>query len=222
MSRRAPLLTLVAGLVVTGAVLALGPAAVRGGAPVARPARSHTPVLSPATTTAATTSTNPATNPTTVAVAVATATARPAGGVTWAGPIEGGTLALVIRDGRAVAYFCDGRRTEAWLTGTAADGLIGLTGRGGAAATAAFGPSGVSGVIRVGGRARPFAVEDSRAALYRAAPGGADGGWIVQAGNRQVGVLTVGGRTQPAPPLDLVTRTVRVGGRTVTVVPVLP
>ena len=45
---------------------------------------------------------------------------------TWAGDVDGGeaTIAISVNDGVAIAYLCDGKRVEAWLQGTAADGKL--------------------------------------------------------------------------------------------------
>ena len=50
--------------------------------------------------------------------------------VTYAGKVTGGkaTIAIAVKDGKAVAYLCDGKKTEAWLRGTAVDGELALSG----------------------------------------------------------------------------------------------
>jgi hypothetical protein len=59
--------------------------------------------------------------------------------------------------------------------------------------------------------------------LYRVADtiDGAEvtGGWIVLPSGRQVGLLTVDGRSRPAPGLDPVTGRVTIGGHTLTAQP---
>ena len=73
-------------------------------------------------------------------VIVTTAEATPAPEVTktakptpvkadYAGRVQGngGLIAISIRNGKAVGYFCDGR-IEAWLKGKAADGKVTLSG----------------------------------------------------------------------------------------------
>src|SRR4051794_17649445 len=129
-----PLVTLVAGLGL-GAVLIIvnmistsggadGPAFPAAAAPTASAAPSATP--SAATPSAATPSAE-----------------QPAAKVTasWAGPVNGGgaSIAIAVNEGVAVAYLCDGKKAEAWLQGTAADGRLVLTGKGGASLTGAFG-----------------------------------------------------------------------------------
>ena len=47
-------------------------------------------------------------------------------------------MAVKIRDGKAIAYLCDGKRVEAWLQGTAVNGKLVLGGRGGAKLTGTY------------------------------------------------------------------------------------
>src|SRR4051812_14089984 len=38
------------------------------------------------------------------------------------------TIAIAVKDGKAVAYLCDGKQVEAWLQGTATGAALSLTG----------------------------------------------------------------------------------------------
>jgi serine/threonine-protein kinase len=145
--------------------------------------------------------------------------------VTMAGKVDdAGTLAISIRDGRAIAYICDGDRLEAWLKGTATNGLLNLTGKDNSKITGLFDANRAAGEITVEGRAHRFDIGVVRkpSGLYRLAGqvGGATvvGSWIVLPDGRQVGVLIrVDGRqVGPAPVLDLTRRTTTVDGATVT------
>ena len=143
--------------------------------------------------------------------------------VTMAGKVDGaGTLAISIRDGQAVAYICDGDRLEAWLKGTAANGLLNLTGKNSSRITGLFDAGRAAGEITVEGRAHRFEIGVVRkpSGLYRLAGqvSGAKvaGSWIVLPDGRQVGVLLRGDQPGPAPALDVANRTTTVDGTAVT------
>ena len=42
------------------------------------------------------------------------------------------TIAIAVKDGKAIAYVCDGKKIEAWLDGTLQGDTLALTGKGGA------------------------------------------------------------------------------------------
>jgi hypothetical protein len=90
---------------------------------------------------------------------------------TYAGRLAVGSLALVVRDGRVVAYLCDGRRTEAWLTGRADAEHVRLTGADHARLEATVSAGHLRGSVRVQGRTRHFDVGrvHAPAGLYRTA-----------------------------------------------------
>ncbi|AEV83869.1 serine/threonine protein kinase [Actinoplanes sp. SE50] len=136
---------------------------------------------------------------------------------------DGGTLALSIRDGTAIAYICDGNTREAWLQGTAVDGRLALSGTGGARITGTFDALGATGKVTVAGGTHAFTLRPVQkpSGLYRtsAKVRGAriQGSWIVLPDGRQVGVLTDGGRTGPAPRFDVAGGTATVDGVAVAV-----
>ncbi|WP_433795746.1 serine/threonine-protein kinase [Actinoplanes sp. CA-252034] len=144
--------------------------------------------------------------------------------VTMAGKVddEAGTLAISIRDGQAIAYICDGDRLEAWLKGTAKNGLLNLTGKNNTKITGLFDARRAAGEVTVEGRAHRFEIGVVRkpSGLYRLSSqvGGArvDGSWIVLPDGRQVGVLLRGEAPGPAPVLDLTGRSTTIDGATVT------
>ncbi|GLY06285.1 MULTISPECIES: serine/threonine-protein kinase [Actinoplanes] len=143
--------------------------------------------------------------------------------VTLAGRVDddGGTLALSIRDGVAIAYVCDGKRVEAWLKGTAKAGRLALKGSGGSRLTGTFSAREAEGDITVEDETRGFTVGvvEKPSGLYRttAQVRGAEveGSWIVLPDGSQVGVLSSDGVPGPAPSLDVSGRTAVVDGVTV-------
>ncbi|WP_328470161.1 hypothetical protein OHA21_03795 [Actinoplanes sp. NBC_00393] len=144
--------------------------------------------------------------------------------VTLAGEVadDGGTLAVSIRDGKAIAYVCDGNRVEEWLQGTARGGVLSLKGKGGGKITGTFDARRAKGKITVEGDTKDFALGlvKKPSGLYRTAARvrGAqlNGSWIVLPNGRQVGVLTEDGVPAPAPSLDVTNRTTTVDGTTLT------
>ncbi|ETK31210.1 hypothetical protein [Microbispora sp. ATCC PTA-5024] len=116
---------------------------------------------------------------------------------------NGGLVAIAVRDGRAVAYFCDGR-IESWLKGTAADDTVVLKGRH-SLITAALGKGRAQGKIQFGDATWRFVAPLVRkpSGLYRATAvvRGAKivGGWIVLPDGQEVGRVGIGGSGEPAP-----------------------
>jgi hypothetical protein len=155
----------------------------------------------------------------------------------YAGKADGrtGSVALSMRGGHAIAYVCDGRKVEAWLSGTmTADGHFDLHDVHGAVLTGAWAAStaggglggSVDGSVTVGGRTWHFTVGPARkpAGLYRATPKvkGSKGkvGWIVRSDGSQTGILTVNGVSTSAPILDTTTGTATVDGTVVYAEPI--
>ena len=135
------------------------------------------------------------------------APARPAR-ITYAAHLadDAGTLYIAVRDVAAIAYFCDGKRIEAWFKGSAAAGELELTGAKGKI-TGTYDARAARGTLTAGAtRAFTLPPVSGRAGLYKslAKVNGAQikGSWIVLADGRQVGVLTAGGVPRPAPSLD--------------------
>ncbi|TWF81376.1 hypothetical protein FHX44_117319 [Pseudonocardia hierapolitana] len=205
MSRFAPLITLGTVAALGGGLLfvnttVLGPPAVTAGTAVAAPPVAAAEVA-PGAAPEAAPPVPPAAAPAAPAVVEAAYTGRSAG--------DEVTVALAVKDGRAVAYVCDGKKVEAWYEGTlagadlqlsAADGKPGITATVTEAATL--------GTVTVGGKDLPFAAEDvaAPAGLYegRAAVRGVLTriGWIVEDDGDVTGVANAGGTRRPAPELD--------------------
>jgi serine/threonine-protein kinase len=139
---------------------------------------------------------------------------------TFAGRVDGGggTLAISLRDGVAIAYICDGKRVESWLKGTAAAGKLSLTGKDGAKITATFDERRARGEVTVAGRTNTFDIKIAKkpSGLYRAAANVRNarvvGSWIVLPDGSQVGVLVNAGVPGPAPALNVAGRTTTVDG----------
>jgi hypothetical protein len=117
------------------------------------------------------------------------------------------TVAIAVKDGRAVAYACDGKKIEAWLEGTITGDRISLTGKT-SSISGTVDDKASFGTVTVDGKEWPFSARGvaSPAGLYEGR-GNADGvaariGWIVQEDGTVTGVENVGGTAQPAAPLD--------------------
>jgi hypothetical protein len=119
------------------------------------------------------------------------------------------TVALAVRDGRAVGYVCDGKQIEAWFEGTVEGDTLSLRGPDGTATiTGTATESAALGSVTVGGKEWPFSAKgvEAPAGLYE---GRADVrgvatriGWIVTDDGAVTGVANAGGRRGPAPALD--------------------
>jgi hypothetical protein len=85
------------------------------------------------------------------------------------------TVAVAVKDGRAVAYVCDGKKIEAWLQGTAENGVVELTGRKGARLSGTLTGDAVEGTVVLAGHPEwTFSAgptTSTRAELDRANPG---------------------------------------------------
>ncbi|MGN9784834.1 hypothetical protein ACTMTF_25605 [Nonomuraea sp. ZG12] len=147
----------------------------------------------------------------------------------YAGRVKGngGLIAISLRKGKAVGYFCDGK-IEAWFKGDAGSGDLELEGFGGAKVTAELAGGKATGQVAVGGKkwsfVAPTAVKPS--GLYRASAivrgARVRAGWIVlkrpQGGFTQVGTAFQDDKRVPIPELDgdSPTSPVSVNGTTVT------
>jgi hypothetical protein len=238
MRRRQSIVTLFAGLAVAAILLGLSyratannanPAAAQQ-APAAGQetpaAGQETPAAGQETPAAAKSPVTAGASPTQSATEPAKPPQAPPLNVTWAGEVKGaGTLAISAKGDKAIAYLCDGRRLEAWFTGTAKSGKLSLTGAGGAKLTGTFGNGRATGTVTAGGRSLGFdlAAVKKPSGLYRATANvrGARivGGWIQLPNGEQVGLATVDGTVVTPSKLDLATGTATVDGVTVMAVP---
>jgi hypothetical protein len=151
----------------------------------------------------------------------------------YVGEVQGnlGSVALVVHDTFAVAYFCNGKTQEAWLRGTPQSGKLSMTGKNHASLTANYALGHARGTVIVDGISHVFSIiavhkpsglyqsiETVRGATVKA-------GWIVLANGTQVGSLepdstsaTPSART--APKLDISTLTAQDGDTTLTATPI--
>ena len=195
MSRFAPLLTLLAVAVLGGALFTLNvvnsPANSTGTPSAAAPSQ---PAAAPP----------PAAPPATSAPPAAAAVAEKA----YAGRSAGNevTVAIAVKDGRAVGYVCDGKKVEAWLEGTLSGSDLALKSKDGKSTIAGTADDKQSfGTVAVNGKEWPFAAKaaSSPRACTRAAPRCAacstgSAGSSCRTGRRR-GCGTAGARRWPRP-----------------------
>jgi len=204
MRRFAPLLTLLAVAVLGGALLTLNvlgdpanktpqPTAAAGAEPAAAP----TPAPAPPPTSA----------PPAAAPSAAPAVAEKA----YAGRSAGNevTVAIAVKNGRAVGYVCDGKKIEAWLEGAVSGSDLTLKSKDGTSTVDGTVDDKQSfGTVAVNGKQWPYAAKaaSSPAGLYegRAQVRGVLNriGWVVLQDGSQTGVRENGVDTLPAPVLD--------------------
>ena len=151
----------------------------------------------------------------------------------YVGQVQGdlGSVAIVVHDTFAVAYFCNGSTQEAWLKGTPHDGKLSMTGNGHASLTADYALGHARGTVVVNGITYVFAIiaVHKPSGLFQsiAVVRGATvkAGWIVLANGTQVGSLNPNVNaakqsSQAAPKLDLSSLTAQDGSTTLTAVPI--
>jgi hypothetical protein len=220
MKGKTPLLTLLVGLLTAIVLVIAGMNATSKDAArkKARAAADTAPATTPAATPTSAAPVAPATSAPPLDQTRATYAGRVAG--------AGGTIAIAVHDGTAIAYLCDGRRIEAWLQGTANAGALTMAGANNASLTGTFGVDKAGGTVTAAGRQWTFEVPAVTApsGLYRAAANVAGaqviGGWIVLADGTQVGVLDTAGEPGPAPELNTSTGQAVVGDTTLTATPI--
>ena len=142
-----------------------------------------------------------------------------------------GSIAIVVHDTSAVAYFCNGGAIEAWMSGVPDHGKLALTGKNHASGEVNYALGHARGSVMVDGNRFTFSVIAVHApsGLYRsiAVVRGATvkAGWIVLANGMQVGSLegdpnAAAPTARKAPALNLTTRTANDGGVTITAAPI--
>lgn len=229
MKRSGPLYTLLAGLLLAAFMLSLNAttgtksSGYGGGGAASSP---PTPPAPPASATPKAPATPPPAPST-----KAPPPSAPAAENVYAGRTTDDTAAVSIsvRDGKAVAYYCDGRTRESWLKGDVKDdGSMRLTGENGADLEATTRAGKVQGQVEIGDRKQDFtaARANKPSGLYRATNEvrgtQVDGGWIVLQDGRQVGIVTRGGKPSAAPEIDPATGAVVIDNARLIARPVAP
>ncbi|MFF3939349.1 hypothetical protein [Streptomyces phaeofaciens] len=221
MKRPGPLLTLLAGLVLGLFLLTLNVTSGTRNASSSyqEPAPSPTP-----TAGAASPAPSPSPSP--------SPTSAPPEDAEYAGRTDddSAAIAVTVRDGKAIAYFCDGRTKESWLKGDVEDdGTLKLTGKHGAKLDGTIEKDRrIRGTVDVAGGHQAFTADraEKPSGLYRATAtvrsATIDAGWIVLRDGTQVGVLTRDGEPSPAPRIDPETGAVTIDGRQLTARPATP
>ncbi|GHA59461.1 hypothetical protein GCM10010372_68940 [Streptomyces tauricus] len=225
MKRSGPLLTLLAGLLLAVFMLSLnattGTRSTTTGSDSAADAVSASPA--PAVTATVTPSEPAPSSP------APSRSAVPDGDYAGRTDDDSSAVAVTLRDGKAVAYFCDGRDQESWLKGDVeSDGGMRLTNKKGQVLTGTLAGKRIRGTVDMGQRNYGFTADRSLKpnALYRATDTVADteidGGWVLLQDDSQVGILKRDGRASPAPRIDPETGAVTVDGERLTARPVTP
>ncbi len=117
------------------------------------------------------------------------------------------TVAIAVKNGKAVAYACDGKKIEAWLEGTLTGDTLSLSGKT-SSLTGTLDDKATFGTITVDGKEWPFSAKGvvSPAGLYEGrgtlAGVATRVGWIVDDKGNVTGVQSANGTREPAPPLD--------------------
>ncbi|MEU6272244.1 hypothetical protein ABZ871_07450 [Streptomyces populi] len=225
MKRPGPLLTLLAGLVFAVVLLVVN--ATTGTKSTSNPYGQASPGAS-ATATAPTVSAPP--SPSLPPSPSPSRSAVP--NADYAGRTDDGSSAVAVslRGGRAIAYFCDGHDKESWLKGDVEDdGTMKLTGGNGDELDGTLQDHKlIRGTADVGGQRYAFTADRAvkPSGLYRATATvrGAkiDGGWIVLPGGKQVGVVERDGTPSAAPEIDPETGAVTIDGQKIVARPVTP
>jgi hypothetical protein len=151
----------------------------------------------------------------------------------YAGKVQGnlGSVAIVVHDTFAIAYFCNGSTQEAWLKGTPHDGKLSMTGKNNATLTADYALGHARGTVTVDGIPHVFSIiaVHKPSGLFQsiAVVRGATvkAGWIVLADGTQVGSLEPNANSadptaHTAPKLDVSSLTAQDDGTTLVATPI--
>jgi hypothetical protein len=151
----------------------------------------------------------------------------------YVGEVQGdkGSVAIVVHDTFAVAYYCNGSTQEAWFKGTPHDGTLSMTGKDSASLNANYALGHARGTVVVDGIAHVFSIiaVHKPSGLFQsiAVVRGATikAGWIVLANGTQVGSMEPNENaahptSQAAPKLDVSSLTAQYEGTTLVVTPI--
>lgn len=223
MKRSGPLVTLLAGLLLGLFMLSLNATTGTKSASSSYEEKSPAATASPTPTrTTASPSLSPSLSPSRTPIPDADYAGRTTD--------DSAAVAVTLNDGKAIAYFCDGRAKESWLKGDVEDdGTMRLTGKHGAQLNGTLKEGKrISGTVAVDGGQYAFTADKAKkpSGLYRATAtvrgAKVDGGWIVLPDGRQVGIVTRDGEPSQAPRIDPETGAVTVDGQQLTARPVTP
>lgn len=150
----------------------------------------------------------------------------------YVGKVQGnaGSVAIVVHDNSAIAYYCNGSTQEAWLRGTPHHGKLSMTGKNKATLTTNYALGHARGTVTVDGIAHVFSIiaVHKPSGLYQSIANvrGATvkAGWIVLADGTQVGSLEPDSTSarpaaHAAPKLDITSLTAKDGDTTLTAKP---
>jgi len=223
MRRNTPLITLLTGAGLGVVLLIASMLSTPSKAPAGYSAAATSPPASSAAAQPASASATATPSPessSATAPAVVTAPAK----ADYAGQVQGGgaSIAISIHDGQAIAYVCNGSAIESWYKGTAANGVLIMTGKNHARLSAIYDFGKVTGDVLAHGTDFSFAVGvvHKPSGLYQATAfvRGAKikAGWIVLSNNTKVGALEPDADSPApsatrAPDLDVATGTARDG-----------
>jgi hypothetical protein len=151
----------------------------------------------------------------------------------YVGQVQGdlGSVAIVVHDTFAIAYFCNGSTQEAWFKGTPHDGKLSMTGKDNASLTANYALGHARGTVVVDGISHIFSIiaVHRPSGLFQsiAVVRGATikAGWIVLANGTQVGSMepnenAANPTSQAAPKLNVSSLTAQYEGTTIAVTPI--
>jgi hypothetical protein len=217
MKHKGPIITLLAGVLVAGVLYVLNVNVSHDASrdAAARNAAANATAVPPPTSAAAKPSPSAPPSP---AKALE-------GKSTYAGETDGGDagLAIASNGGKAVAYVCDGKAAEAWMTGEMDNGKIQLrSAKGTSTLSGTYANGYAQGTVVAGKKTWQFKIKLAKApsGLYRSAAGARgrlDASWAVTPSRKQFGVRRVGDALVPAPPLDTTAGTATVDGTPVAV-----
>jgi hypothetical protein len=226
---KGPFVTLLAGVLVAGVLFGLSVAAkhINTPKPASNDSAAGTGVAAGVGVASASPSARALASPTAAAPTATAPTppAQPTFEATYAGSVTGGaaSLAIVVKNDRAVAYLCDGKKIEAWLQGTALAGKLSLSGKGGQTLTGTYDAATTAGSVNAVGRVFQFKLKQVKppSGLYRSSASlrtQIDAAWIVDEKGIQTGLYTAaGGQPTGAPELNTTTLTAQINGMTVPV-----
>lgn len=233
-----PVITLIVGLALAVSLLVSSMSAVSG-EKTARAQASATAAANTVTVPTGASSAGASATAASTAAASPSASASGSGFVipphaNYVGEVQGnlGTVAIVVHDTFAVAYFCNGKTQEAWFRGTPHDGNLSMTGKANSSLTANYALGHARGTVTVDGIAHVFSIiaVHKPSGLFQsiAVVRGATvkAGWIVLPdGTTEIGSIEPDSSlaappAQAAPKLDLSTLTAQYDGTTLTATPI--